>query len=159
MTSRACCASGGGMADREQTRRDAESLRRELAAIGNGFASTLNKTEAAHLSNTVSALLAELEQAERERDEAREQLSNCVRMRAENLARLAKVPALVEAWEEARARLAEQTIHDALAYVEMRSEVLGTDDPLAVLSAAVREFQMLYPREALAAFEEPGVPS
>ncbi len=57
------------MTDHAEVRRDAEQLLRELQAIANGFDSTLNADETEVFSQALHALLAELAQAERERDE------------------------------------------------------------------------------------------
>ncbi len=88
-------------ADREQVRRDAEQLIRELSAFAEGLPLTMNQSEAGSFIRALDALLSELEQAERERDEAKRRLKisdEDEEVLVQHLeARLAKVPALVEA--------------------------------------------------------------
>ncbi len=90
-------------ADREQTRRDAE---REIEVRLDARSSATISYSAQRLAGHCLALLAELEQAERERDEARDTvIDQAMRIEAIKAAkellqgRLAKVPALVEALE------------------------------------------------------------
>ncbi len=97
------------MTDREQTRRYAERWTKAQNAANDHL------TPTAYMARHVLALLAELEQAERERDEwktangdhfaalvaekehASAQVQSLIRQREQAEARLAKVPALVEA--------------------------------------------------------------
>ncbi len=78
--------------DREQTQRDAE---RWLEPFDN--ASGGQSEELRLAGQRILALLAELEQAERERDEEREMIRGYEISEHDLEARLAKVPALVEA--------------------------------------------------------------
>lgn len=159
------------MSYREQTRRDAAMLSAELHAIADGSLTTLNAGEADRFAATVDALLAELEQAElcalctperdhngvlcrehanerleqteRERDLAREevrlreesQIPVIPRAAAERLsnaeARLAKVPPLVKAMRQIARWGYEfdgtaQTAKDALAAWEDDHDPAGT---------------------------------
>ncbi len=88
-------------ADREQVRRDAEQLIRELSAFAEGLPLTMNQSEAGSFIRALDALLSELEQSERERDEAKRRLKisdEDEEVLVQHLeARLASVPALVEA--------------------------------------------------------------
>ncbi len=142
--------------DREQVRRDAETT-----AASTDWSPHI----AAEWAARCLALLAELEQVERKLDEALakvevaedrhvERMAPLLEVAAEQETRLAKVPALVEPWEGVRVLLAQEVTHDALAYVEMRADVLGPNDPLVVLADLFRELQALYPSDALAAWEE-----
>ncbi len=122
-------------ADREQTRRDAgyETLLRTVAAsIENSDPDAAQALRRA--GSDVEGFIAELEQAERERDEAWRTYHE---EREKLVARLAKVPALVEALRH-------------IANYTFDVNVDAEDDLLAVKERA---------SAAVAAFEEPGVPS
>ncbi len=158
------------MADREQTRRDAERdyIARTIATIRNHRdADNCWPQWANKLADEIERLDAELEQAERERDEAQraviempdraaaaEREEQFQRMRAEQAeARLAKVPALVEALREAREEIRQS---------KFRYESFGPDTSPGEINVWIhsRDCALRHIDAALAAYEqEPGVQS
>ncbi len=153
------------MPDREQTRRDSERDPFANDVLGRLIASNQQyQREHGHyivpLAHRLLAARSALEQAERERDEARElaemdrnllddgrvafRIEKKARITAE--ARLAKVPALVEALR----------IYADYTNWSVRRHADGCRE---IMFLTVHEPPMKWAEQALAAFEEPGVPS
>ncbi len=149
------------MADREQTRRDSEALERLI------FDCEFDE-DFAPVAEELKRVRAELEQAERERDEAQErerverdlvaqfseddERSQVIRDLAwkkchELEARLAKVPALVEALRDA-----VPVVDELIAWIN--TDTIGC---VEVEQRATPVWHRM--KNALAAFEEPGAPS
>ncbi len=125
------------MTNREQTRRDAERVISDIENVG------YSTEEMYRFADACLALLAELKQAERQRDEWKDKAfdtlellhtanDNCERMEA----RLVKVPALVEAANNAQTWIENYPLN-------LRDEF--NDDWRAIADAL---------REALAAYEQ-----
>ncbi len=124
------------MTNREQTRRDAERVISDIENVG------YSTEEMYRFADACLALLAELKQAERQRDEWKDKAfdalevsrtanDNCERMEGEIKAanaRLVKVPALVEALRKVHAVFYSRSQH---LPGPQRDAVIGATDALA----------------------------